>query len=579
MKIQRISFLTMGLLLLITACERSVEDELDVIELGEETLDMLANIEDHDAPTDYIWDEDDVLNIVLKGNTADSDDDGVMVDGSIVTIIKAATYRIEGELYDGQIIVDTEDDSLVRIILDGVSISCSSNAPLYVKNSKKVMIVLAENSQNFISDGVAYSSDETDANAAVYSEENLTIYGDGTLTVDAKYNDGITSKDGLVIAGGNLIISAVDDGMRGKDYIYFKTGTVSIVAGGDGLKSDNDEDSGAGYITIEDGIFDIVAEGDGIQAESNVLISDGTFNLQSGGGSNAYLYGDVSAKGIKSGVSIFIAGGTFNVGSADDAIHSDGDIAIEAGSFTIATADDGIHADGDVFISGGEINITEAYEGLESALGKIVISDGIIYIVSSDDGINVSAGGGNNGGGPGFRSATTSEYALLISGGYIVLDSDGDGLDSNDQMDISGGTILVNGPSANSNSALDYDGECTISDGFLVAVGSSNMAEAPGTNSSQYSLLINFRSGLSAGNIVNIVDEDGERVLTFKTIKAFQSIAFSSPDLKKGSSYNVYLGGSSSGTVVDGLITDGTYSGGTLYTSFTISSIVTTKNL
>ncbi len=567
------------IMLFFMACDRDsdlVSTEEDVE--PETALDTDAeNIENHDATADYTWNSSDVIPITLNGSSITVSGSGATADGSVVSITSAGTYSFSGTLNDGQIIVDTEDETIVRLILSGVDISCSNNAPIYIENAKKAMIVLGENTQNTVSDASSYSSDEEDANAAIFSKQDLTIYGEGALIVNGNYNDGITSKDGLIIASGNITVNAVDDGIRGKDYLLIKSGNITINADGDGLKSDNDADSGTGYITIEDGLFNITAGGDAIQGEQDVIIYLGEIDLKSGGGSSAYLSSDASAKGIKSGISTIIYGGTITIDAADDAIHTDGNMEIYDGTFYIASGDDGMHSEYDTEFTSGDINITDSYEGLESALGSITINGGNFDIIASDDGINVSAGGSSHG--PGKSASATSDYALIITDGYINIDCEGDGLDSNDLLDISGGTQLVNSDSQTENSSLDYDGSCVVSGGFLLGVGSSRMSMAPGSSSSQYSFLIDFSSKLSAGNIIHVKDSEGSEVLTYEPHKSFQSLVFSSVNLQKGSTYEVYVGGSSSGTATDGLYTSGTYSGGTKYGEFTISNMVTSLNL
>jgi len=163
----------------------------------------------------------------------------------------------------------------VRILFNGVDLHNSSSSPVYIKNAYKTIIVLTDGSNNFVSDASSYSFDsqnEDEPNAAIFSDDNLTIYGNGSLTVDGNYNDGIASKDGLIIKSGTITVNAVDDGIRGKDYLLVKGGNISINAAGDGLKSDNDEDTAAGFITIEGGTIDISSMEDAITAETDVYI-------------------------------------------------------------------------------------------------------------------------------------------------------------------------------------------------------------------------------------------------------------------------------------------------------------------
>lgn len=235
-----------------------------------------------------------------------------------------------------------------------------------------------------------------------------------------------------------------------------------------------------------------------------------------------------------------------------------------------------MHADSALKINGGTINITKSYEGIESAV--ITINDGNIHVVSSDDGIN--AAGGNDGssinGRPRQNMFTLSgDYYLCINGGYIAVDAMGDGIDINGTIEMNDGIVIVNGPTNNANGALDYLGFFNVTGGYIVAVGSAGMAQAPSTSSTQYSVLYTSPSPQAAGTMVHIETDNGEEILTFVPTKEFQSIVFSSPELTNGVNYIVYIGGSSSGTASDGLYSDGAYSAGTQVASFTISSIVT----
>jgi hypothetical protein len=330
--------------------------------------------------------------------------------------------------------------------------------------------------------------------------------------------------------------------------------------------------------------LNITAGGDAITAQTDVMVRGGEITIRSGGGSNTWVDETISAKGIKGVVSVNIDGGTFAFDCADDAIHSNGSITINSGSFSIASGDDGMHADATLTINGGNIQITQSYEGLESAV--ITINGGEMHILSSDDGINVAAGndasgmnpgfGGGRGGGPGQDAFSyTGDYYLYINGGYIYVDADGDGIDINGAVVMTDGVLLVNGPTENMNGALDYDGGFSMSGGFLAAAGSAGMAQAPDGSSSQNSLLINLNGTLPAGTLINIQNSAGEEILTFAPTKQYQSIAFSSPELVNGETYTVYYGGSSSGSLVDGLYQDGNYSGETELTSFTVSGVVT----
>jgi hypothetical protein len=530
----------------------------------------------HESSQDYSWDVAKIIPITLNGSSIAVNGTGVTVDGSRATIYAAGTYSLSGELDDGQIIVQATSADMVRLILNGVKITSSTNAPIDIEKAQKAIIVLAEGTTNTLTDAASYvfpDADTDEPNAALYSKVDLTIYGQGSLNVNGNFNDAIASKDGLIIASGKLNVTAVDDGIRGKDYLVVKGGTITVEAKGDGLKSDNDEEANRGYVWVENGILTISAGDDAITGETDALISDGTIAIVSGGGSNYKASSTVSAKGIKGTVYTIIDGGTISINSADDGVHSNRFLVFNGGTITISSGDDGIHADSTLGINGGDIRIAKSYEGIESKM--VAINAGTIHLTTSDDGIN-GAGGKDASGAGGWQNPTFSgTYYLYLNGGSVAVQAAGDGIDVNGTIVMTGGTVLVHGPISNGNGALDYDKVFKMTGGILVAAGSSGMAQAPSSSSTQNALLINFTTAQSAGSLFNLQTTSGESILTFAPLKAYQSVAFSSPKLVKGS-YYAYTGGSSTGTPTDGLYDSGTYTPGTKYASFNVTSALTT---
>lgn len=539
------------------------------------TVEQIVEHEkDHEDSTDYIWNNSEVINIALNSNYIVSSSPNATADGNRVTINSAGNYRIAGTLADGQVIVNTQDEGAVRLILSNIDISSSSSAPIYVLNAKKTIIILEEGTQNTVRDINASSTVEP--NAAVFSTSDLTIYGSGQLYVVGNNNDAISSKDGLIIKSGTITVTSLDDGIRGKDYLIIKDGKIIITAGGDGLKSDNFGDLSRGYISIENGVITITSGMDAIEAQSDVTITGGQITITSGGGSSSY--SSTSTKGIKAINSLIVNSGNFTINSADDALHSNKTLIINGGTFNIQTGDDGMHADKTLIINNGTIDITKSFEGIESA--NVTINQGIIHINSSDDGIN--GAGGNDGSGiqpgpGGFGPGTFAigNYTFYINGGYIVITAAGDGVDINGAIVMTSGTIIINGPTANNNSAIDYDSTFKITGGFILGVGSSGMAMTPSTTSTQRSILLNLQTTRAAGTLIHIETNTGDNILTFKTSKVFQSISLSAPTLTQGTTYNVYVGGNSTGILKDGTYQNGVYTPGIKLTTFTITSIVT----
>jgi hypothetical protein len=538
--------------------------------------DASGNAAIHEDSADYVWNSSEVIDITFSGTSVTSNSPNISVDGSKATITAVGTYRLTGALSNGQVVVDSQGTGTVRLILAGVDITCSSSAPIYVLKSEKTIVILEANTQNQLT---YTSSATTEPNAALYSKDDLTIYGDGTLTVTSTYNDGITSNDGFILKSGAVTVNAQDDGVRGKNYLIVEGGKIMVTAGENAFISDNTADTTKGYVSISSGTVTLTSGGDAIDAQTDVIITGGQVTVTSGGGSSSSLASGVSAKGIKGVASIVIDGGTISANSADDALHSNGTVNINGGTLSISTGDDGIHADSSITITAGTIDITKSYEGIEAQ--TITISGGTIYLVSSDDGINGAGGNDQSGfgGGPGGRGGgdafmNSGSCNLYVNGGYIVVTAAGDGIDINGAITMTAGTVIVNGPTSNNNGALDFS-SFKMTGGFIIAVGSSGMAQALSTTSTQCSVLVNFQSSYSAGTLIRIQSSSGTDIVTFKTSKLFQSVVVCSPKLTQGTTYNVLVGGSSTGTLKDGVYSGGTYSGGTQYTSFTITSVVT----
>jgi len=542
-------------------------------------------LETHETESDYTWDEAKVVEIALADGASSAASQAVKISGNQIVITASGTYRLTGKLSDGQVLVESADDGAVRLILNGVEINSNTSAPIYLKNAEKTIVVLEDGTQNLLTDTPNYvfeSADEDEPKATLFSNDDLTITGAGTLSLVGQYNDAISTDDGLVISGANISIQSVDDGIRGKDYLVIKDTVLEVVSGGDGLKSDNDDAEKPGQIQISDSTLAIDSVGDAISAEGKVTIFSGSFTLNSGDVS--FNPDEDSAKGIKGLASVVIEDGLFLIDAKDDALHSNGDITINGGTFSIASGDDGMHADLTLTINSGTIDITGSYEGLESQV--VTLNGGEISLLASDDGINAAGGAdgsGMNGGwgmpggqAPWDQGGAASDYWVYINGGKVYVNAGGDGIDSNGSIAMTGGVMLVDGPTMDGNGPLDYMGTFNISGGTLVAVGSIGMAQAPSTTSTQPSIFIGLNQALPASTLIHLQTTSGQDLLTYAPAKEYQSVLISSPELEIGESYSLFTGGSSSGEIENNLYLNGTYQPGTELTQLTVESIVTT---
>jgi hypothetical protein len=518
---------------------------------GLTATEVLADDKDVHDTSDV--DTSKAVDVKLEGTTATSSAGGVKVDGGTVTITAGGVYRLTGTLA-GQIVV-TAPKATVTLVLDGAHITSTSTAAIAATEAGELVVVLAGGSTNDLADTSSYA-DGADVNAALFSAGDLTVTGTGSLAVTGNGNDGIASKDGLVIQSGTVTVNAKDDGIRGKDYLVLNAGTVKVTSGGDGLKADNDEDADSGFVAVAGGTVAVTAGGDGLDAATDLVVTGGTLAVTAGGGATTQPGDDVSTKGLKSGAVSVLQGGTVTVSSSDDAVHSDGTVRLDGATVTAASGDDGVHAETELRIDSGTLKVTSSVEGIESA--NIAVNGGDVNVTSSDDGLNAasnSTSGQDQGRGGGGEQV--GPYTATIAGGTVVINAEGDGFDSNGTARITGGTVVVNGPSRGGNGALDVNGTFTISGGVLVAAGSSGMAVAPDTGSAQGWLSATLDSTVEAGTTLQIADSDGKILATFVVSKSMQNIVYSSPDVKKGAQYSVYSGGSASGTNTGGLSASG----------------------
>ena len=544
-----------------------------------------------DRDLEGTYEEDGAAFIALSGSTASCTSNAVQIDGSTVTITDEGTYILSGTLDDGMIIVNADKKDKTQIVLNGVSITSTVFAPIYVLQADKVFITTAPGTENTLSNGGSFEAiDENNIDAALFSKEDLTLNGSGSLTINSPAGHGVVSKDELTIAGGAYEINTASHGLCGKDNVCIAGGDLTIAAGKDGIQADNDEDATLGFVWIEGGTFNITSEGDGISASSTVDILDGSFTILTGGGSanaaqqtsenwGGFMGGggpvggggrgskggytgtsfttattttendSTSIKGIKSGGDLRIWGGTFDMDCADDAIHSNANAVVAGGSFTIATGDDGFHAEENLTVSNGTINITESYEGLEG-LG-IDVSGGDIKIVSTDDGINAAGGtdqsgfGGMRGGDKfGGMSSGSSDSYIHISGGSIYMNASGDGIDSNGTLMISGGYTTVCGPTQGDTAVLDYEISGTITGGTFIGTGSYMMAQTFSSAENQGVIPVSVGSQ-SAGTRITLVDSNGNTLLSTAPELDFAIAILSSPDIVSGETYTLNIGSQS----------------------------------
>ena len=464
----------------------------------------------HYSAKDVTWDSSSEVTIDLSNPTAT---DGVTVSDGVITITKAGNYKLTGT-YEGQIKVEAADSDMVRLILNNATITNSTGAAINVVEADEVVIYTASGTTNTVSDGSSYSDTASGSpDAAIYSKSDLTLAGEGTLKVEGKYEEGIHTSDGLVIASGTLEVNAANTGIKGKDYVDILDGTITVTATKDGIKATNDTDGNRGWVRLSGGTVNISAGDDGFKAERVLEISGGTLNITR------------ANEGIEAQY-INILDGTVNVTSSDDGINA---------SYSTTTTTDSTSTTSTSTTSTGTESTT-ATSTKQSAQGGQAPS-GTMGQPPAGGGM----GGGMGGGGMGGGTFEVVDATINISGGTVTVNANGDGIDSNGTATLSGGTLVVNGPFTGGNTSLDTNGDLLLNGTTVAAGNSGDMFEAPSTNSTSGYVKISNVSNLSAGTTVQVTDSSGNVVANYKVTNSSTAlILVSSSKITKGESYTVY---------------------------------------
>ena len=492
------------------------------------------DVDTHYSEQDLSWDTSSETAIDLSNPTAT---DGVTVEDGTLTITKAGTYKLSGE-YQRQIKIETADSDAVRLVLDNANITNSSGAALNVVNADEVILYSASGTTNTISDGADYTATgEDDPDAVVYSKADMTIAGEGTLKVNGNHEDGIHTSDGLVIASGTLEVNAANTGIKGKDYVDILGGTINVTAQQDGIKSTNDTDEGKGWTRLSNGTVTVNAGDDGFKASRVVEISGGSLTVEQ------------SDEGIEAQY-INVSGGDVNVTSADDGMNaslktSDSE-STDSSANTSDTANQQQNNQQQGSIPGGQQSGTSNQQqqgmGQPPAMPGGNAQDGTSQngtTGTGQQGMGQPPQGGMPGGGGGTFEVI--DAAINVSGGHITVNAEGDGIDSNGVTTLSGGTLIVNGPSQGGNAALDTNGDLLLNGATVLSGSTADMFEAPSTNSTSGYLKLTNSSGFEQGSTVQVADSSGKVVANYKVTKSnVQLVLVSSSSIVKGQSYTAY---------------------------------------
>lgn len=525
---------------------------------------------------------------------------GTLDDGALI-VESAENAKIT--LVLGGVSIKNSTGAAIQIATaDDVTIELAEGTTNVLQSGEEVDIATATESEE-ASGGALQSK----ADLKIKGKGSLTVLGylnngihctkdlkikNGNISVTA-LRHGIKGKNSVTVSGGMVTVTSGKDGITSdeteneeKGFVTIEDGEIIITSAGDGVSAET-------TLTVTGGVISIISGGGSANAQQKTDNMHDWWDFDNSASDDD----SVSCKGLKAGKAMMISGGSITIDAQDDALHTDGDMTISGGECILSTGDDGAHAELSLTVLDGKITVLTSYEGLEA--NQITLAGGELDITASDDGINANGGsdgfsGGFGGGFGGRRSdmnsqsgdmtppdnsnmqtppdgnapsgnpptmpgqdaadstttddTTDKQPVLLITGGKITVNADGDGLDSNGDLRVEGGDITVNGPSNGGNGAIDIGtengGAGVIAGGTLIALGASSMAENFGSTSTQCAFLVTMNS-FGAGETITITDSQGTVLCTGVTVKSANSVVFSSADLVVGETYTVTIGSTS----------------------------------
>ena len=468
----------------------------------------------HYTNEDLTWDSSDEKTIDLANPAAT---DGVSVENGTITITSGGTYRLTGE-YSGQVKIDAAKTDTVRLVLDNAKITNSTGAAINVVSAAEAIIYTAAGTTNTVADEANYTATgDDDPDAAIYSTANLTLTGEGSLSVEGAYEEGIHTTGGLVIASGTLEVNAANTGIKGKDYVDITGGIVNVTAAQDGIKSTNTDDESLGFTRLSAGSVTVSAGDDGLKAPHTLEISGGTLNIEK------------SNEGIEAQY-INILDGDVTVNSTDDGINAS---LKDSSSDTSSDTTSGTATAGQQTQQNQNGQVQQAPAGGGAAPGGSQGSTGQNQNMPQPPADGAMPGGGGG-------TFEVIDAAINISGGTVTVNAEGDGIDSNGTATFSGGTVTVNGPAAGGNNALDSNGDLLLNGGTVTTGSTADMFKAPSSASTSGYLKITDSSALTQGSTVQVTDSSGTVVANYKiTTSGVQLVLVSNKNIVKGQSYTV----------------------------------------
>ncbi len=569
-------------LTLFTGCSSSDSKEAGASQNANTSADAAAinftaseMFTDRDMNASY--DESSAVTITFTEAAAACSNNTVNISDSTITISEGGTYILEGSSENMQVRIDAAENDKIQLVLNDLTLSCETSAPIYVKNADKVFVTLAPDTNNTLSTTNEYiQTDDNTVDAVLFSKADLTLNGSGSLTISSPYGHGIVSKDDLAVTGGTYSMTCARHGLSGKDSVRILDGTFYLTTTKDGIHASNDDDDTLGYIYIAGGTFTISSDDDGIHADSTLYIEGSDLDIVK------------SYEGLE-GQTITILDGNISIVSSDDGINASSGSSTSDNNQMPENAPNGTAPDNENVPDSIPTDNAPDSEQIPDNAPPDSVPDNEKMPGSDNPGDEQIPDSVPNGTAPGngqipdnapdsenipdnapdnnnseiflnntgnFDMDADESCTLTISGGTLTIDADGDGIDTNGYFYMTGGTIFIAGPENNGNSALDYGISAVISGGYFLASGFSGMAQNFSSASTQCACMVTLQTPAdSSTSTIKLTDSNGATLLTHTTAKSYNSVIFSCPELTVGDTCTLYTGETTQDITITDIIT------------------------
>ncbi len=500
------------------------------------------------AQTSY--DESQASQITLADQTATVTGQGASFSDQTLTITQAGTYVLTGSGKNIKLVVEAADTDQVHLVFQNLTLE-GEGTLLRINKAQEVVISLAEGSQNALTESQA--SDDEEVKATIHSQVPLTLNGTGNLTLTALTKNALEVEDDLKVLGGTYTVKAANHGFKAEGALDIEAATLSIEAGKDGLHAEHDETTERANISLNPTQLSIAAAEDGVDAGNELTIKGGTITVsQSEEGLEArvirQLGGDVTIKSSDDGVNA--SAGSSNKTSDTSATSKTTDAsatsnsADTSSSASQSTTDSATASTPDRKATAAPAATSQADQANKDK--NATLPSPPAGQAPPQGGQPPQNGQGPGGMPPGGQEESDPSLQIILEGGTLTIDAEGDGIDSNGTASISGGSLVVNGSVQGGNGPLDAAGDITITGGRVWALGTSDMLQGFAQGSTQASITANIAG--TAGQTLIILDANGKEVARQTASKDFQAVIMSSADLVDGQTYTIQVEGTTQTT-------------------------------